>query len=349
MMRLGTSRSIRRTRWIRVIVVTFVAACTPEGREPPATPAKAGPSWAILVPDWQNDVVHRIAADGTYEGDFLARDADKTAGLSPRTWQSPRALLYLAGSAGSPGSFWLAAERGLSVRDTAGEHLRSITTDTTHLQDPVAMLRVRDEVFVLSEDKKKFLVFGLDGVQRRTFGFPELDRATDCKVGPDGLLYVTSSLKHSEQPGLISVWDPKNTEEDARPIRHLIAPEIGDGGTVSLQSLAFDDDGNLLVTDLFRGRVERWSVQTNTKLDVLMDAGKPGALKELERGPDGLVYLAGPAGIYRFGPSAKPEDLVGVEPFFDAAQLSGKLANSFSPQAITFVPTSILAAPRNGR
>jgi hypothetical protein len=333
-----------RSWWMTVVVSALLAGCSPEPRAPAPARVDVSKSWVMLVPDWQNHVVHRISADGTYQGDFLDSVRIKSADSNPRGWRSPRAILFVPGV---PDSFWLAAERGLSVWGAAGNHLRTITTDTTHLQDPVAMLRFGDEVFVLSEDKKKFLVFDLEGVQTRTFGFPELDRATDCKAGPDGLLYVTSSLKNSDQAGLVSVWDPtKTTDDGVRPLRYLIAPDPHDGGTASLQSLVFDDAGDLIVTDLFSGRVERWSVQTNSKLDVILDGGKPGVFKELERGPDGLVYLAGPAGIYRFAPDAEGKDLTALPLYFDAAELAGRFSKPFSPQAMTFVPASLLGAPR---
>jgi sugar lactone lactonase YvrE len=140
------------------------------------------------------------------------------------------------------------------------------------------------------------------------------------------------------------VWDPKNTADDAKPIRYLVPPAIGDdGGTVALQSLVFDDDGNLIVTDLFRGRVERWSAASNTKITVLLNAGKPGAYKELARGPDGLVYVTGTDGIYRFAASATAEQLASLTPFFDARQIGERYEHPFSPQSMIFVPTAHLA------
>jgi len=314
----------------------LVSACVSEPRESPVRAHTTDAGWELLVPDWKNDVVHRIASDGRYLGDFLDSSRRSSPDVPPRTWQSPRGLLLFPTS---PASFWLAAERGLSLWSVEGRFVRALTLDSGLLQDPVALVRVGDEVFVVNEDKRNVLVFDRTGKHVRSFGDPELDRATDAKLGPDGMLYVSSSLRHSDQPGLVSVWDPKHTAKDARPVRYLVPPAPGEeGGTVTVQSLVFDDDGNLIVTDLFRGRVERWSTTTNSKLGVLLDAGKAGAYKELERGPDGLVYLTGPDGIYRFDSHATREQLASLTPFFAARSIEGRYDHPFSPQALVFVP-----------
>ncbi|HET9063018.1 MAG TPA: hypothetical protein VFO62_06995 [Candidatus Binatia bacterium] len=332
---------MRKRASLLIIGLCLLSACVSETRESSVRTHTGEAEWALLIPDWKNDVVHRVSRDGRYLGDFLDASRRSASEVPPRAWQSPRGLLFLPDSAGS---LWLAAERGLSEWAVDGTYRRALVLDSAQLQDPVAIARVGDEIFVVNEDKKNILVFNRAGERVRSFGYPELDRATDCKVGPDGMLYVTSSLRHSDQKGLISVWDPKNKADDAKPVRHLVPPAIGDdGGTVALQSLVFDDDGNLIVTHLFRGRVERWSTASNTKIAVLLNAGKPGAYKELARGPDGLVYVTGTDGVYRFAANAAPEELASLTPFFDAHQIGGRYEHPFSPQSMIFVPTASLA------
>lgn len=331
---------MRRRVGLWMIGLFLLSACVSETRESSVRTHTGEDEWALLIPDWKNDVVHRVSRDGRYVGDFLDASRRAAREVPPRAWQSPRGLLFLPDSGGS---FWLAAERGLSEWGVDGTYRRALLLDSGQLQDPVAMTRVGDEIFVVNEDKKNFLVFNRAGEHVRSFGYPELDRATDCKLGPDGMLYVSSSLRHSDQKGLISVWDPKNTAEDAKPIRYLVPPALDDAaGTVALQSLVFDDDGNLIVTDLFRGRVERWSTASNTKIAVLLNAGTPGAYKELARGPDGLVYVTGTDGIYRFAASATAEQLASLSPFFDARQIGERYEHPFSPQSMIFVPAASL-------
>jgi hypothetical protein len=337
---------MRKPAGLLIIGLCLLSACMSETRESSVRTHTDDDAWALLLPDWKNDVVHHVARDGRYLGDFLDPSRRSSTDVPPRAWQSPRGLLFLPGA---PGALWLAAERGLSEWSVKGKYVRALSLDSGQLQDPVAVTRVGDEIFVVNEDKKNILVFNRAGERVRSFGYPELDRATDCKVGPDGMLYVSSSLRNSDQQGLISVWDPNNTAEDAKPVRYLVPPAIGDDdGTVALQSLVFDDDGNVIVTDLFRGRVERWSTASNTKIAVLLNASKPGAYKELARGPDGLVYVTGTDGIYRFAASATAEELAPLPPFFDARQIAERYEHPFSPQSMIFLPTAVSAAnPRD--
>jgi sugar lactone lactonase YvrE len=329
----------------RLVVLSAVcllmsSACTRESREPSVrTGVRDISDWVMLVPDWKNDVVHRISLDGDYEGDFLILDRSPDSEVPKRAWRSPRGIVP---APGKDGGYWLAAERGLSEWSARGEFRRLITADSTHLQDPAAIIRFGDEFFVVSQDKKAMLVFDPSGERTRRFISPDLDRATDGKLGPDGLLYVSKSLRSSEQPGLVSVWDPKNRSEEPTALRYLVPPELTENGTASVQSFAFDDDANLLIADHVRGRVERWSTRDNTKIEVLLEGGSLNQFKELERGPDGLVYLAGTRGIYRFIASASADELKGLTPFYSAETISEQYEHEFSPQAILFVERSQL-------
>jgi hypothetical protein len=139
------------------------------------------------------------------------------------------------------------------------------------------------------------------------------------------------------------VWDRKTDTPDAAPLRYHVPPELGDDGTFWAHSLAFDDDGRLLITDFSRGRVERWDLERNVKLGVLADSEQAGKYLELERAPDGLVYLAGPDGIWRF--DSRAASIAQVVPFFDARTIADRYPEPFSPASLTFVPRSALAKP----
>jgi len=295
--------------------------------------------YVLLVPDSRNGMVHQIAADGTYEGDFMAAASAANPALAQTQWQSPRGLLSFDDA---PGTLWMITERSLSEWTTRGEYKRTIYHDTMQLEDANCIVRAGDEIFVVSEDKKTLMAFARDGSFLRSIGKPELDRVKDCKVGPDGSIYVAGAMR-GPQIGLISVWDPKATDADAKPVRRHVLPETGDDGTVWLTGLLFDDDGTVLVTDFSRGRLERWDLKTDKKVAVLLDRNKPGAYGDLVRGPDGLVYMTGRDGLYRFDSHDGADKLATLAPFFRTETIAKRLAREFTPVGLTFVPRTQLA------
>ena len=315
------------------LTLALVCTCACERPEPVA------PSHTLLVTDWGNNVVHRIELDGTYAGTFLASAENADATVKPVLRAKPTGLLMLDGE---PARFWMISDRGLSEWDQAGRPLREVFFDTQILETPTCVVRVGDRVFVASADKKDMHVFDLAGAHLASVGFPHLYHANDCKLGPDGRIYVGSTLNRGV-PGLVSIWDPKNIERDAKPLDYRIPGDSSGDETYWIHGLEFDDDGHLLVTELSRGRLERWDLKTNKRLEVLLDSAEGGAYLELERGPDGLVYMAGPAGVYRFDSRAKAADLAGLRPFFDANEIKPPTGRGFSPSGLTFVPRSALA------
>jgi len=297
----------------------------------------------LLVPDWKNHVVHRIALDGSYEGDFLDPLRAQNPSLNRTLWAQPLAILMVDGA---PASFWLAADRALSEWGRGGEYLRTVLDDTAYLEVPTCMVTTGDRIFVASADKRDMLVFSRDGSRTGSFGHPGFYRANDCEIGPDGSIYVASTLPNAATPGVISIWDPANTAESAQPIGYRVPGDLGEDGTHWAHSLAFDEDGNLLITEFARGRLERWNLERNERIEILLDSDQPGAYLKLERGPDGVVYMAGPAGVYRFDSRATAADLKNLEPFFDAHQLAGRYTEPFSPAGIAVVPRAALGAAR---
>jgi WD40 repeat protein len=246
--------------------------------------------------------------------------------------------------------FWLANPLAITEWDRFGRTTRTVFKDTAVMEMPACMQRLGNDVVVVSEDKASVLVLDEHGVLLRSFSSPDLEGATDCVFGADGLLYVSSRLHSSSQPGLVSVWDVSKapSEGDAKAIRYEIAPETYPHGTTWITSLAFDADGDLLVTEFARGRVERWSTKTHAKLEVLLDSGAPATYKEIERGPDGLIYVAGMKGVFRFEASAHSDGLADLAPFFDAGSLAGRYKHDLSASDLVFVPGSALE-PATGR
>jgi hypothetical protein len=78
-------------------------------------------------------------------------------------------------------------------------------------------------------------------------------------------------------------------------------------------------------------------------LGVLLDSDQHGKYTELGRGPDGLIYMAGPDGIYRFDSLASAKDLQQLTPFFDARSIADRYEKAFSPAWLAFVPRSALS------
>ena len=324
-----------RFRWAIVVLAVLSTACT-RGSTTPAN------DYVLLVPDWKNELVHRIAMDGAYEGDFLDPARKDDPKVDRTLWANPLGVLFMPGN---PGSFWMTAERALASWDGNGRLVRPLFLDSQHLETPTCIVRVNDEIFVVSADRKEMLVFASDGTHLRSFGYPELYRANDCKLGPDGMIYVGSTM-HAGQSGLVSVWDPTNSTPETKAVAYRVPGDSTDDATYWVQGIVFDDDKNLLLTDFSRGRLERWNLAADKRLDILLDSANPGTYLKLERGPDGFIYMAGPEGIYRFDSRATPEQLRNLRPFFDARQISLQLAEPFSPVGLAFVPRNAVGPPR---
>jgi hypothetical protein len=326
-----------------LLLCIVAASCSGDkGRDgQPATASAAGDEYVLLVPDFRNAVVHTITMSGEYKGDLLDPSRYDDPQVPEGAWREPKGLLYLDDPAPR---LWLVGERMLSEWNMDGTYERAIYTDGAKLETPTGIARIGDRVYVISEDKKRMLVFDTAGEFIRTFGGPNFDRAKGLRVGPDGKLYVPMLMKGFESPGLVAIWDPETASPDNTPLAYKVPPETGEDGTWWACTLEFDADGKVLLADFTRSRVERWDLEKNAKLDVLLDAEGKGRYRRLKRGPDGLMYLAGPDGIYRFDSRAKAGDLKDLRPFFDAKAKIVRLKEEFSPSEIVFVPRSAIPA-----
>ncbi len=336
--RPGTLGCTLATAALAAVISAAIAAPVAADSEP----ADGADRYVMLLPDFRNDVVHKIALDGTYEGDFL--DAERIDGgkraVERIAWGGPRGLVFAED--GDDSKVWLLAERSLSEWRPDGTFVKLLYSDAEQLADPTGIARIGDEVWVLSEDKKQLLVFGSDGKLARRGGYPQFDRARDLISGPDGRAYVGSGLHSRELRGLVSVWLAGTEKVPAGAAAYKIAPEPGKRGTISVHSLVFDAEGDLVITDFARGRVERWDLDENKKLEVLLSSRHWGTYRELARGPDGKIYLSGAAGIYRFDSRAKASELTELAPFFDAGTIAERYPKGFAPSQIVFVKRSSL-------
>ena len=339
---LATRVAVRYSRFMNRIVISalvtlLLSACSHERR------ATSGIEFVILVPDSRSDVVHRIGMDGRYEGDFLDPARFESPSIHPSVWRSPRGLIQLEGS---DGRIWMVSARALSEWSRDGAYVRTLFSDTALLEDPVAIGRVGDEVLVLSEDKTALLVFDVHGNLVRKTRDARLRRAKDFVLGANGRLYVGARRFTVDTPGLVTVWDPAYDSAEPQAVDFYVAPETDEDGTFWVHSLAFDDVGKLLIIDFAGARLERWDLARNAKVAVLLDGDMPGQYAEIARGPDGLAYLAGSDGIYRFDSRASAEDLKSLKPFFDARSIADRYEGGFSPAWLAFVARSEVGEPR---
>jgi hypothetical protein len=328
-----------------VLSLCVVLGCTRAGADTPqpSPAALQAADYVLLIPDWTNDVVHRISLDGTYEGEFIGASKVDPKALARGLWESPRALLLMPDH--EP-TFWMGGRSAITQWDGGGTYLQTIFADTTEMEVPVCLAGAGNGVVVVSQDKSTLLLLGADGKIIKEIHGAEFAHATDCRFGSDGLLYVSARQDLTGQ-GLVSAWDvrgDRDTEGTAKPEFYKIAPQPTPNATAWLGGLVFDDNGDMLVTEFAQGRVERWDTKANTKSEVLLDSGAPKTFKEIERGPDGLVYVAGNKGVYRFPVSAHASDLKDLEPFFDAGTITSRYKNEFSPSGIVIVPRTALGS-----
>src|SRR5262245_24672934 len=103
----------------RLAIVVLALLCTACSRSSTA-PAN---DYVLLVPDGKNELVHRIAMDGAYEGDFLDPARKDDPKVERTLWANPLGILFVPGN---PGSFWMTAERALASWDANGQLVRAL-------------------------------------------------------------------------------------------------------------------------------------------------------------------------------------------------------------------------------
>jgi hypothetical protein len=326
-----------------ILLFTLLSVASSCDSTPVAETQQSNEDFVLLLPDSRNDAVHIVSRAGEYLGDLFGDDSSRASGREPiprSVLESPRRMLLIEGE--TP-RLWLASERSLSEWNVDGSFRRMIFSDTSKLEDPTGMVRVGDEVFVLSEDKSRLLVFDLEGALLRTVGKGRFRRGKDLTVGPDGNLYVAQQM--GSRPGIVSVWSPSAAGPQTEPLRDLIEPDTDPGQTWWLNGIAFDEDGTALVTEFPGGRVERWDLARQERIEVLLESGRPGAFLDIERGPDRRFYLAGADGIRAFESGATRDSLNDLGLLFESMQIADRLEFPFSPVSIAFVPRLRLELP----
>lgn len=321
---------INLNRFVAALAAAIVFLFLPAGE---ASATESANAYVALVPDYKAPRVHMIRDDGTYLGNFLrakGRIADTIA-------TSARSILQV------DDEFWVATERALTRWSNDGTYGGAIINDTAVLEDPVGLVELDGEIFVASDDKRWILALDKEGQVLRRFGAPHADRPGDMVAGPDGKLYMASHMIFENMEGLVAVWDPKTESEASDPEKWLVPldPEKGGQGIKWAQALAFTKDDEALVIAATHGRLERWNLAANKRVEVLMDADT-FELRALQKGPDGMFYLATTKGLYRFRGDATPEDFEAMEPIFNAAKIERYTGDPFTPTDITVVALDAL-------
>jgi DNA-binding beta-propeller fold protein YncE len=133
------------------------------------------------------------------------------------------------------GTWWAIDTRGSLHRFAAGWRPEQSQTIANTPKNPVALVPVGDELFVL--DGRGVTVYGADGEARRTLG--TVQKPTDLAVGADGTLFIADLAA-----GGVVVF-----EADGRCRGRLGRAGDGSDDFVSLTRLALDRDGALFALD----------------------------------------------------------------------------------------------------
>jgi sugar lactone lactonase YvrE len=160
----------------------------------------------------------------------------------------------------------------------------------SYLEEPVELAFHGDRLFVLGNDTANVVVADADGAFLDEFGYPEMRNAHDMAFGPDGLLYVATSVSIALEAGL-QAWDV-----DQRQLVDAFAPEDEVGRATAV---AFDAEGDLYVADGMHGRVLRYDLASRALAEVVIDEGLDQPVS-LDLSTDGALYVADRLGVHRF-------------------------------------------------
>jgi hypothetical protein len=170
----------------------------------------------------------------------------------------------------------LTVERGATTR---------FFQDTQILEEPVELIFRGSELVVLGHDTRNAVVIDPTGTMVHDVGYPDMRAAHDFAFADDGLLYVATG--HDVELGTaIQAWDvTTGAMVDNFGTLDQIANATG--------IVAVDDD--LYITDYERGSLLRFTAGVPTVIATGLVS--PIAI---ERGPDGLFYIADERGIHRY-------------------------------------------------
>jgi sugar lactone lactonase YvrE len=168
------------------------------------------------------------------------------------------------------------------------------------IEEPVE-LQFRDgELFVLGNDTRNTIVIDADGRMVNEI-HPVAKDAHDFAFGPDGLLYIASSTR-GDGLGTVQAWDPDTGER--------VADFVPDEEVPNATSIAFDDDGTLVVADYAGSRLLRYEPTTGELLGAHPHVALSRPI-DIAFGPEGRLYVVDAYGISRWRSDLSgPEELI---------------------------------------
>ena len=272
--------------FVAAALLLLLSACSPDGGSAPKDCADCEPvrDAVLLVTDRQGDAVHRYRSNGSYEGifaDISTCNIDRPSSVRV----GPDGLVYLANFGNNQ----------VLRLDQDGGYDRHYFS-STFLEEPVELVFRHDELFILGNDTGNIVVVGPDGRMIKELGYPKLRHGHDLALGPDGLLYVSTSINLGLDAS-IQVWDP-DTAELVRSFAPADEMDLVTG-------LSFGDDDTLYATDGISGRVVRFDPYTGAIIEVIVEAGGPlDKPVSLDFGPEGLLYVVHADGVACIDPAS---------------------------------------------
>jgi DNA-binding beta-propeller fold protein YncE len=220
----------------------------------------------VLVTSRANNSILRYDLE---TGDFLGTFATGTGLSSPvDVTQGPDGDIYV-GNFGS--------SRVTRFDWPTGEYLGNFA-EHSNMEEIVTIIFHDDKLYAAANDTRRISVFNADtGSFVHDFGNPTMRYPHDFRFGPDGMIYVTTSVSSGNK---VQVWDPETRTlvRDFAPITEMDYP----------MSLDFGPDGMLYISDYTTKKIERYDWATGEHLDTFLTTEAP--LSHIEFGPDGKLY-----------------------------------------------------------
>ena len=170
--------------------------------------------------------------------------------------------------------------------DSQADFVGVFYADVAYLEEPVALAFQHDHLYVLGNDTRSMVVLDRAGGFVTEFGYPAMRDGHDFEFGPDGSLYVCTSPT-SRADGLVQIW------RDHALVGSFAPPDEVELAT----SIAFDADGNALVSDFRYGTITSYNPATGERLAV-MDQRFERPLN-IEFSPNGALHVLDAQGVWR--------------------------------------------------